>query len=129
MRDAAGVQAAREEGWVCEGGGVSGGVGEGPSTATAPPARDQDIPSLLGCGPAPASRLQLFQSDDTPASAPVKREFKGLGAASSPAPAAAAAPAPKAKSSEGGFDLDPRSVALPGRHCITRRHPARSLKH
>lgn len=59
-------------------------------------------------------RKKLFQSDETSAAAPVKRELKALGAPSTPAPAAAAAPAPKAESSSEGADLDPRSVALPG---------------
>jgi hypothetical protein len=68
--------------------------------------------------PSPISFSQAFQ-DDAPAAAPVKREFKGLGAPSLPAakdaPKVAAEKPKKAEaveSTSGG--LDPRSVALPG---------------
>ncbi|GFR40012.1 hypothetical protein Agub_g547 [Astrephomene gubernaculifera] len=74
---------------------------------------------------------KLFQ-DDTPAPAPVKREFKGLAAQSISLPSAPKLTAPKldfeapkkavekkAEAGESGISLDPRSIALPGALALT----------
>ncbi|KAG2430454.1 hypothetical protein HXX76_009977 [Chlamydomonas incerta] len=63
---------------------------------------------------------KAFQ-DDAPAAAPVKREFKGMGAPSLPQAPKVEAEKPKkaeaVESTSGG--LDPRSVALPGALVLT----------